>query len=119
MALAVAALLVVGLLAFDVLSYTYRHLGISIGWMALILATALLGSFINIPIARLRSQVRQTTAPVSVFGVTYRIPVPGVGIVTPALCPPLAAALAAIWLGGYFIAAVAYAAGTIGTLATL
>ena len=34
--LAVAALVVIGLMAFDVLSYTCRHLGISVGWMALI-----------------------------------------------------------------------------------
>ena len=43
-------------------------------------------------------------------------PVAGVGIVTPSLVPPLAAALAAIWLGGHTIAAVAYVAGTFGTL---
>jgi Protein of unknown function (DUF1614) len=42
-------------------------------------------------------------------------PVAGVGIVTPSLVPPLAAALAAIWLGGHFVAAVAYVAGTSGT----
>ena len=40
----------------------------------------------------------------------------GVGIVTPSLVPPLAAALAAIRLGGHFVAAVAYVAGTFGTL---
>jgi uncharacterized membrane protein len=169
-ALAVAALLIVGLLAFDVLTYTYRHLGISVRWMAVILAAALLGSYINIPVARFRAQVFRASALVTVFGVTYRIPVvvetgrttvavnvggalvpagvacyliyndhlrlgvlfatllvtaavfavarpvPGVGIVTPALLPPLVAALAAVWLGGHFIAAVAYVAGTIGTL---
>ena len=43
-------------------------------------------------------------------------PVAGVGIVTPSLVPPLVAALAAIWLGGHFVAAVAYVAGTFGTL---
>jgi uncharacterized membrane protein len=46
-------------------------------------------------------------------------PVPGVGIVTPALFPPLVAALAAIVLGGHAIAPVAYEAGTIGTLTGL
>ena len=144
-----------------------RH---SIGWMAIIMAAALLGSVINIPVARLRAEVRQTSTTVTVFGVTYRIPVavrtrgttiavnvggaivptavaiylishdrlplaalfatlivtalvfavarpvPGVGIVTPSLVPPLVAALAAIWLGGHFVAAVAYVAGTSGTL---
>ena len=43
-------------------------------------------------------------------------PVAGVGIVTPSLVPPLVAALAAIWLGGHLVAAVAYVAGTFGTL---
>ena len=32
------------------------------------------------------------------------------------MVPPLAAALAAIWLGGHTIAAVAYVVGTFGTL---
>jgi uncharacterized membrane protein len=169
-ALAAGGLLIIGLAAFDALSYVYRRIGISVEWMAIILAAALLGSLINIPVARLRSQVRQISAPVTVFGVTYRVPmavqsgrttiavnvggalipsavagyliyhdrlhvstlfatlvvtavvfavarpVSGVGIVTPSLVPPLAAALAAIWLGGHAAAAVAYVAGTYGTL---
>jgi uncharacterized membrane protein len=133
-------------------------------------AGGMLGSMINIPVARLPAEVRQQDTTVTVFGVTYRIPaavrtgsttiavnvggaivptavaiylichdrlpldalfatlvvtalvfavarpVAGVGIVTPSLVPPLAAALAAIWLGGHFVAAVAYVAGTFGTL---
>jgi uncharacterized membrane protein len=43
-------------------------------------------------------------------------PVPGVGIVTPALVPPIAAALTASLVGGPAVAAVAYVCGTIGTL---
>jgi uncharacterized membrane protein len=170
MGLATAGLLIIGLVAFDALSYVYHRIGISLGWMAIILAGALLGSMINIPVARLRAQVRQENTLVTVFGVTYRIPlairtgsttiavnvggaivpaavaiylichdrlpltalfatlivtalvfsvarpVAGVGIVTPPLVPPLVAALAAIWLGGHFVAAVAYVAGTFGTL---
>lgn len=169
-ALVVLGVLVVGLLGFDVLSYAYRRIGISVGWMAVILAAALVGSAINVPVARLRGEVREISAPVTVFGVAYRVPlaveegrttvavnvggavvpsvvaiylichdrlrlnvlfatlivtavvfavarpVAGVGIVTPSLVPPLVTALAAIWLGGHAIAAVAYAAGTIGTL---
>ena len=168
--LAMAGLLVIGLVALDALSYVYHRIGISLGWMAIIMAAALLGSLVNIPVARLRAEVREITAPVTVFGVTYRVPlairtgsttiavnvggaivptavaiylichdrlpltalfatlivtalvfavarpVPGVGIVTPSLVPPLVAALAAIWLGGHFVAAVAYVAGTFGTL---
>jgi uncharacterized membrane protein len=170
LALAMAGLLVIGLVALDALSYAYHRIGISLGWMAIILAGALLGSMINIPVARLRSEVRQENTAVTVFGVTYRIPlairtgsttiavnvggaivpsavaiylichdrltlntlsatlivtalvfavarpVAGVGIVTPSLVPPLVAALAAIWLGGHLVAAVAYVAGTFGTL---
>ncbi len=169
-ALVVVGVLVVGLLGFDVLSYAYHRIGIGIGWMAIIFAAALVGSLINIPVARIRGQVREISAPVTVFGVSYRVPmaveqgrttiavnvggaivpttvaiylichdhltlrvlyatlivtalvfavarpVAGVGIVTPSLIPPLVAALAAIWLGGHAIAAVAYVAGTIGTL---
>jgi len=169
-ALAIAGVLVIGLVGLDALSYVYHRIGISIGWMAVILAAALLGSMINIPVARLPTEVRQESATVTVFGVAYRVPVavrtgsttiavnvggaivptavaiylichdrlpvtalfatlivtalvfavarpvPGVGIVTPSLVPPLVAALAAIWLGGHFVAAVAYVAGTFGTL---
>jgi len=43
-------------------------------------------------------------------------PVPGVGIVAPTLLPPIAAALVAIAIGGHAVAALAYVAGTIGTL---
>ena len=169
-ALVIVGLLVISLVALDALSYVYHRIGISLGWMAIIMAAALLGSVINIPVARLRAEVRQTSTTVTVFGVTYRIPVAvrtrsttiavnvggaivptavaiylishdrlplaalfatlivtavvfavarpvaGVGIVTPSLVPPLVAALAAIWLGGHFVAAVAYVAGTFGTL---
>ena len=170
LALAIAGLLMIGLLALDALSYVYHRIGISLGWMAIIMAAALLGSMINIPVARLRAGVRQESATVTVFGVTYRVPlairtgsttiavnvggaivptavaiylichdrlplttlfatlivaalvfavarpVAGVGIVTPSLVPPLVAALTALWLGGHFVAAVAYVAGTFGTL---
>ena len=170
LASAVVGLLVIGLVALDALSYVYHRIGISLGWMAIITAAALLGSMINIPVARLRAEVRQTSTTVTVFGVTYRVPlairtgsttiavnvggaivptavaiylichdrlplntlfatlvvtalvfavarpVPGVGIVTPSLVPPLVAALAAIWLGGHFVAAVAYVA-TVGRAA--
>jgi hypothetical protein len=42
--------------------------------MAVIMAAALLGSLINIPVARRPAKVRQITAPVTVSGVTYRVP---------------------------------------------
>jgi uncharacterized membrane protein len=72
--LAAAGLLVIGLLGFDVLSDAYRHLGISPGWMAIILAAALAGSTINVPVATLRAKVHEISVPARVFGVTYRVP---------------------------------------------
>jgi hypothetical protein len=42
--------------------------------MTVIMAAALLGSLINIPVARRPAKVRQITAPVTVSGVTYRVP---------------------------------------------
>ena len=43
-------------------------------------------------------------------------PMPGVGIVSPFFVAPIAAALFAVLAGGHAIAAVAFAAGTLGTL---
>jgi len=62
------------LVALDALSYAYHRIGISLGWMAIVLAAALLGSMINIPVAGLPAEVRQTSTTVTVFGVTYRVP---------------------------------------------
>lgn len=72
--LAAAGLLVLGLVAFDALSYVYRRIGISADWMAVIMAAALLGSLVNIPVARLHAQIREASATVTVFGVAYRVP---------------------------------------------
>jgi uncharacterized membrane protein len=49
---------------------------------------------------------------------TYLIakPVPGVGIVTPALLPPLLAATIAVLLSQEFSSLIAYTSGTLGTL---
>ena len=43
-------------------------------------------------------------------------PLPGVGIVVPTLVPPFFAVVAAVLVGGPSIAAIAYVAGTLGTL---
>ena len=168
--LVAVAVLAIGLLAFGVLSYAYARIGIGADWMLLILAVALLGSLVNIPVAILPARIVECTVPVRIFGVTYRVPariresaivvavnvggavlptavavyliiqdhlgpgtilatlavtavvfavarpVPGLGIVTPPLLPPGAAALMAILVGGSAVAAVAFVAGTIGTL---
>jgi uncharacterized membrane protein len=61
--LAAAGLLVIGLLGFDVLSDACRHLGISPGWMAIILAAALVGGTINVPVATLRASMVRDVYP--------------------------------------------------------
>jgi uncharacterized membrane protein len=57
-------------------------------------------------------------ATVIVAAVVYRAarPVPGLGIAIPALLPPAVSALAAVALSSHGVAAVAYVAGTLGTL---
>lgn len=53
-----------------------------------------------------------------VTGVVFAVarPVPGVGVVTPALVPPAAAAVSGLLLGAPHAAATAFVAGTLGTL---
>ena len=53
---------------------------------------------------------------VALFTHAIAKPVPGVGIVVPALLPPLGAAGAALWLAPDVPAAAAYVGGTLGTL---
>ena len=165
-----AGVLTIALVGFDVLSLVSRRIGIGAGWLAATLAAGLLGSFVNIPVARLRAKVRTARVPVRAFGAIHYVPaliregpttvavnvggaivpsaaagyliwhdhlrlsallaslmvavlvfavarpVRGVGILTPALLPPLGAALAALCIGGHAVPALAYVAGTIGTL---
>jgi uncharacterized membrane protein len=56
------------------------------------------------------------TALVALFVWLVARPVAGVGIVTPALAPPVAAAFAAMVVTNRAVAAVAYVCGTLGTL---
>jgi uncharacterized membrane protein len=57
------------------------------------------------------------TALVTVVVFAAARPVPGLGVVTPAIVPPLSAALSALLVGGGpHLAATAYIAGTVGTL---
>ena len=161
---------VVGFVEFGVLSFAYERIGVSAGWMVTILAAALVGSGLDIPVAVVPARIIRMEVPVRVFGLVYRVPalvrergtvvavnvggalvpvavsaylvlaadvglaaimataavtvvvfavarpVPGLGIVTPALVPPAVAALSAVVLGGPHVAAVAFVGGTIGTL---
>jgi uncharacterized membrane protein len=169
-ALFAIAAMTMALFAINVVSYAYVRIGIDERWAFVILFASILGSRINIPVARLRGTVTFEPVLVRVFGMVYVIPatfrtgskiiavnaggalipvglsvylvvvnelrwsavvgvaivsaithlvariVPGVGVVVPTLVPPAAAALSAWAIDATPIAAVAYIAGTIGTL---
>jgi uncharacterized membrane protein len=55
-------------------SYTFNRLGIGPSAALVILLASLLGSAVNVPVARLKNQVVQAHRTVSVFGVRYLIP---------------------------------------------
>jgi uncharacterized membrane protein len=65
---------------------------------------------------RLGSPALLAVAAVALVARLLARPVPGVGVVLPALIPPLAAAAVAMALGGGHVPAVAYLAGVVGTL---
>jgi uncharacterized membrane protein len=73
--LAFVLLALITALQFGVLSYAYGRLGLDQGSVLVILAITILGSGVNIPVARLRS--RRPISPASVltfFGVRYVVP---------------------------------------------
>lgn len=173
---AILAALLTGLVLFlflFVAETAFTSLGFTRLEAVLILIATLLGSYVNIPLWKIRGQEQVWQyQEVQVFWVTYRIPnitirdvstliavnlggaiipilvsayllathpstliyaaagiiltsiivhavarkVPGVGIVTPALLPPIVAALAAYLLLPSSPGVVAYASGTLGTL---
>jgi uncharacterized membrane protein len=176
--LAFALMLAVSLLFVDVLRTAFTRIGFSWDNALILLLACLLGSMVNIPVARLESKIPLIKErSVRVYGITYRIPVketvknyttialnlggaiipslvsiylllrfpgsftpavyatlivaavtymvakpvPGVGIVTPAFVPPIAAAVSA-WLmllmgaDSALVFVIAYAGGTLGTL---
>jgi len=172
--LLIVLLLVIGLLFVGVLGIAFAKVGFNPITIALILVGTFLGSYINIPLFKLKN-----TAPmireeyVNFFGIPFRIPqveygetvtvlavnvggaliptavsiyllckaadqlivysllgvvlvalltravarpVKGVGIVTPALIPPIAAAFIALVLSPHSPEIVAYVSGVLGTL---
>jgi uncharacterized membrane protein len=62
------------LFAVNVVSYAYVRIGISQDWAFVILFASILGSWINIPVARLRGTVTFERVLVRVFGMFYVIP---------------------------------------------
>jgi uncharacterized membrane protein len=71
----VALALLVALLQVGIFSYVFGRLGISSAIALTLLIVSLIGSAVNLPVARLRSQVVQVRGTVSVFGVRYIVPV--------------------------------------------
>jgi len=172
-ALLIVLIIVVGLIFIGVIGIAFKDVGFSPMTITLILVATFLGSFVNIPLFKLK-----TTVPiikeefVNFLGLVYRIPqveygqkitvvainmggaliptavsvyllwkapstivycligvavvaivtrivarpVKGVGIVTPAFIPPIAAAVIALALPSGAPRTVAYVAGVLGTL---
>jgi len=160
------------LLEIDVIHYAFSSLGLPPEAAMIALLASLLGSYVNIPVTRVRCEQMHPAPMVRSFGIPYRLParvhvdatviavnvggaivpvlvsvialahapkaiwpaligaavvalvvnrfarpIPGLGIATPMLIPPLAAALAGYLLGGSAHAApVAYVSGVLGTL---
>jgi uncharacterized membrane protein len=165
---------VAALVFFGVIGFAFSGVGFSPLMVVAILAATLLGSFINIPLVKLKTSVPVVKEEfVDFFGLRYRIPrvqystsvttiavnvggalipaivsiyllsqaalmtvlysavavavvalitrlvarpVKGVGIVTPAFIPPLAAAITAILIAPEASLVVAYVSGVLGTL---
>jgi len=171
--LAILFLIITAFIFFFVTEVAFEKTGFTRYQFLLILGVALIGSYVDIPVWRLRN-VRPTVVvrEVRAFWVTYKVPqyaltevtttialnlggavvpivvtlvllnehpgiwlgalvataltalavhivakyVDGVGIVAPALLPPVAAVLFSVPFGGSHLAITAYIAGTLGTL---
>jgi uncharacterized membrane protein len=70
----VAVGLLIALLQVGIFGYVFGRLGISSGIALTLLLVSLIGSVVNLPVARFRSQVVQVQRIVSVFGVRYIVP---------------------------------------------
>jgi uncharacterized membrane protein len=68
-------LVVVVLIQINVLRYAYTRLGVSSGTALLLLLGSLIGSYINIPVARFPEREVQTAQDLSFFGMHYLVPV--------------------------------------------
>jgi len=89
------------------------HIAVNVGG-AVIPTTISLYLLYTIPEIRLQSLIAVLAVSLLIWLVAR--PVPGVGIVTPSLYPPLVTALTVLFLGGSHLYAVAYVSGTLATL---
>ncbi len=72
--LVVLFLVLLGLVQVGALVYAYERIGISRTWLFTLLAVSILGSAVNLPVARLREVVVVAPHVVRVFGVRYLVP---------------------------------------------
>src|SRR6266702_2175711 len=116
-----------GLVQVGTLVYAYERIGIDRSWLLALLGLSIVGSAVNLPVARLRSSVVLGPQVIRVYGIRYLVPavrkrrvtviaVKGVGIVLPGLVPPVVAAITALAISEPLAPALAYVAGVLGTL---
>ena len=74
MGLAILFALAIGLIEWGILSYAYEKMGVSRRYVFLVLFLSLLGSMVNIPIARLGPERVISDEDVDFFGMHYRVP---------------------------------------------
>jgi uncharacterized membrane protein len=72
--LVVLFLVLLGLVQVGTLVYAYERIGIDRDWLFALLAASILGSMINLPVARLRDEVLVAPRVVRFYGMRYLVP---------------------------------------------
>jgi uncharacterized membrane protein len=72
--LLVLSLVLVGLVQAGVLVYAHQRIGIGPAWLLGLLALSMLGSAVNLPVARLSAEIIRTDRIVTAFGMRYLLP---------------------------------------------
>ena len=72
--LVVAFLLLAGLVQVGALAYAYERVGIDRRWLLALLGLSMVGSVVNLPVARLRGQVIVAPRVVRAYGMRYLVP---------------------------------------------
>ena len=67
-------LVLLGLVQVGALVYVYQRIGIDRDWLFALLAASILGSVVNLPVARLRDEVIVGPRIVRVYGMRYLVP---------------------------------------------
>lgn len=98
----VVAVLLIALLQVKILSYAFGKLGIGLGWATAVLLVSLLGSAVNLPVARLRGELVRASRSVTVFGIRYLVP--GLARRDTIVAVNVGGALVPAALSGYLIA---------------